>query len=51
MPESEKDFYKEQSRVNRVEYDERKKNFDEQKSKDPNSSRLNVIGGIQMRRV
>ena len=51
MPESEKDFYKEQSRINRVEYDERKKQFDEHKSKDPNSSKLNVIEGIQMRRV
>ena len=29
MPDSQKDYYKEQSRVNRVEYDEKKKQFDE----------------------
>ena len=46
MSEEEKDYYKEQSRINRTEYDERKKVFDEIKLHDPESNRLNVIEGI-----
>ena len=46
MTEEQKDYYKEQSKLNRTEYDERKKQFDEAKLLDPEASRLNVIEGI-----
>ena len=46
MSEEKKEFYKEQSRLNRNDYDERKKQFDEVKMTDPESSKLNVIEGI-----
>ena len=46
MSEDQKDYYKEQSRLNRSEYDERKKQFDESKMLDPEANRLNVIEGI-----
>lgn len=46
MSEEQKEFYKEQSRLNRNDYDEKKKQFDEVKMTDPEASKLNVIEGI-----
>ena len=46
MSEEQKEYYKEQSRINRTDYDEKKKQFDEIKMTDPEANKLNVIEGI-----
>lgn len=46
MPEDEKEYYKEQSRLNRNEYDEKKKQFDQQKMDDQDANKFNVIEGL-----
>jgi hypothetical protein len=51
MSDEQKEYYKEQSKLNRSQYEEKKRNFDEARSKDPDSQKLNVIEVIQERRV
>jgi len=51
MGEEEKERYKDQSKGNRDQYEQKRKEFDSMKMCDPDSSRLNVIQGIQERRV
>lgn len=46
MSEQEKERYKDQSKINRDEYEQKRKEFDNIKSMDPESNRLNVIQGI-----
>ncbi len=47
MSEEQKEHYKEQSKVNRSAYDEKKREFEEVRAQDPSYSQLNVIKGIQ----
>lgn len=51
MSEQEKEYYKEQSKINRNEYEEKKRTFDQQKQTDFDSLKLNVIEVIQGRRA
>ena len=53
MPEEEKELYKEQSKCNRDEYDEKRKTFFEQKATNQTADepKLNVIEATQMRRL
>ena len=51
MPEDEKEYYKEQSHINRNEYDEKKKQFDQQKMDDQDANKFNVIEGLVQRRA
>ena len=46
MSEEQKEYYKVQSWINRTDYDEKKKQFDEIKMTDPEANKLNVIEGI-----
>ena len=49
MPAEEKEYYKQQSRENRVEYDQEKKEFDELKMATADKQ-LHVIEGVRHRR-
>ena len=51
MSEDEKERYKVQSKSNRDQYEQKRREFDSIKMQDPESSKLNVIQGIQERRV
>ena len=51
MSEEQKEHYKEQSKLNRNQYEEKKRNFDEARAKDPNAAKLNVIEVIEERRA
>ena len=46
MSEEEKERYKDQSKVNRDEYEQKRREFDSIKMQDPESNKLNVIQGI-----
>ena len=51
MSEEEKERYKVQSKFNRDQYEQKRREFDSIKMQDPESSKLNVIQGIQERRI